>query len=79
MGPINKAMLGTQIQKIQLNKVRKEGKPHGNAPPQGTMYVKKEEELQLLGNCVLHSKMNSQRMELLLSEGLGEYLCHLFC
>jgi hypothetical protein len=48
----------------------------GNPPPQGTIYVK--EELQFLGNCVLHSKTTSQRMELLLSEGFGEYVCRMF-
>ena len=41
MGPSNEAMLGTQIQNIHCNKVRKEGKPHGKPPPQGTMYVKR--------------------------------------
>jgi hypothetical protein len=46
-------------------------------PPQGTMYVKRRTD-KFLGNCVLHSKMTSQRMELLLSEGLGEDVCHLF-
>jgi hypothetical protein len=40
MGPDNEAMLGTQIQNMHGNKVRKEGKPHGNPPPQGIMYVK---------------------------------------
>jgi hypothetical protein len=38
-----------------------------------------KEELQLLSNCVLHSKTTSQRMKLLLSEGLGEDVCCLFC
>jgi hypothetical protein len=50
----------------------------GKNPPQGTMY-KKKGELQLLGNCVLHSKTASQKMKLLLSEGLGEDVCRLFC
>jgi hypothetical protein len=50
----------------------------GKTPPQGTMYVKKE-ELQLRRNSVLHSKTTSQRTELLLNEGLGEDVCHSFC
>jgi hypothetical protein len=43
--------------------MRKEGKPRGNPPPpQKTMHQKKKR--QLLGNCVLHSKMIPQSLKL---------------
>jgi hypothetical protein len=58
------------------NKVRKEGKPHGKPPPQGTMHQKRKR--YLLSNCVLHSKVIAQRVKLLLSESLGEDVNNLF-
>jgi hypothetical protein len=51
------------------------GKP---PPPQGTMYVKRRTTVSR--QRVLHSKTTSQRMEFLLSEGLGENVCvSMFC
>jgi len=54
------------------NKVRKEGKTHGNTPPPLKIQCIKRREIQLLGNYVLHSKTIAQTMEFFLSEGIGE-------
>jgi hypothetical protein len=62
-----------------MNTEKKRGKREnlmGKTPPQSTMLKKKER--QLLGNCVLHSKMVMQKVEFLLSESLGEDVDSLF-
>jgi hypothetical protein len=59
-----------------INKVRKEGQPHGR-PPLKVQCIKIRER-QLLVNCVLHSKTIVERVKILLSEILGEYASSLF-
>jgi hypothetical protein len=48
--------------------MRKEGKQHGNKPPPSKHYIRKKRKL--LGNCVLHSRMILQSMNLMLTKSL---------
>jgi hypothetical protein len=58
------------------NKVRKEGKPHGNPPPQSTMYQKKRKTVAR--KLCPSLQAIAQRVKLLLRESLGEDVNTLF-
>jgi hypothetical protein len=77
MVPRSEAMIGTQIQKMHWNKRGERENLMGKICPSRYNVCKKKNS-QLLGNYVLHSKMTVQRMELVLSEGLGEDVCSFF-
>jgi hypothetical protein len=66
--------------KNETLKIEEKGKNSWETPPPIKVQCikKKKEERKLLSNFFLHSKMITQKVELLLSKCLGEYVYSLF-